>query len=400
MLFQRKKYIERIRPFMGKDIIKVVVGQRRVGKSYFLAQIRDELLATNPAIHALFINKELYEFDAIKDYHDLIAFVQSHEKQDSPCALFIDEIQEINNFEKALRHFQAKGVYDIYISGSNARIMSGELATFLSGRYVEIDMYSLSFPEFKSFHNLSATKETLQKYIKFGGLPYLLHLDLEESVVYDYLKSIHSSILLKDIVARHQIRNVAFLENLVKYLANNVGNLISAKKISDYLKSQRQSMSPNIVLNYLEYLRDAFFTHNVKRMDIVGKKLFEIGEKVYFQDIGLKHAVVPFRPDMIGHVLENLVFNHLKYLGYTVHIGHLYGKEIDFIATRADEKIYVQVAYLLADQEMIQREFGNLLAIKDNYRKIVVSFDEWSGGTYEGIEHQSILEFLSAEALE
>ncbi|MBN1480375.1 ATP-binding protein [candidate division KSB1 bacterium] len=383
---------------MGKDIIKVIVGQRRVGKSYFLSQIQDELLARTPSLHTISINKELYEFDQIKDYHDLISFVQRHEKNSASIALFIDEIQEIADFEKALRHFQAKGHYDIYISGSNAHLLSGELATFLGGRYVEIQMYSLSFPEFLQFHKLSATKETLQQYITFGGLPYLINLDLKESVVYDYLKSIHSSILLKDIVARHQIRNVSFLENLVKYLANNVGNLISAKKISDYLKSQRLSISPSIVLNYLEYLRAAFFTHNVKRLDIVGKKLFEIGEKIYFQDIGLKHAIVPYRPAMIGQVLENLVHNHLKYLDYTVHIGHLYDKEIDFIATRAEEKIYIQVAYLLADDATVQREFGSLLAIKDNYRKIVVSFDEWSSGTYEGVEHYSILDFLTSES--
>jgi len=395
MQLKRDKYLQRIRPFIAKDIIKVIVGQRRVGKSCFLRQVRDEIVAQNPAMNTIFINKELYEFDSIKDYHDLIAFVQKNERADERNTLFIDEIQDISNFEKALRHFQAKGNYDIYVSGSNARLLSGELATFLSGRYIEIPMFSLSFSEFIEFHQLESTKASLQRYIKFGGLPYLINLELDEIVVYDYLKSIYSSILLKDIVSRHHLRNVNFLENLVKYLAGNTGNLFSAKKISDYLKSQQLTISPSVVLNYLGFLRDAFFTHNVKRQDIIGKRLFEIGEKVYFQDIGLKHAIVPYRPDMIGGVMENLVHNHLKYLRYSVYVGFLSGKEIDFIAVRGDEKIYIQVAYLLADEAIIRREFGNLLAIKDNYRKMVVSADEWSGGSFEGIEHFSILEFLN-----
>ncbi len=395
---KRNAYLSRIRPFIGKDVIKVIVGQRRIGKSFFLMQIRDEILEQHAGMDVIFINKELYTFDDIKTYHDLIAYIRTHEKK-KPTALFIDEIQEIADFEKALRHFQASGGYDIYISGSNAGLLSGELATLLSGRYIEIPMYSLSFPEFLDFHHLSATKDSLHRYLKFGGLPYLIHLDLEETVVYDYLKSIYSSILLKDIVARHGIRHVNFLENLVKYLATHTGHLISAKKISDYLKSQRMSLSPNVVLNYLGFLRDAFFTHNVKRQDIVGKKIFEVGEKIYFQDIGLMHAIVPYRPDSIGRVLENLVHNHLKFLGYTVHCGKLGDREVDFIAMRADEKIYIQVAYLLSEEQTVQREFGNLLAIKDNYRKIMISFDEWFQGSYEGVEHRSAVEFLSNTAI-
>ena len=238
-------------------------------------------------------------------------------------------------------------------------------------------------------------KDSFFKFIKYGGLPYLINLQLEDNIVYDYLKNIYSTILFKDIVARYSIRNVSFLENLVKYIADNTGGMVSAKKISDFLKSQRINVSPNIVLNYLSYLVSAFFIFKVQRSEIAGKKIFEIGEKYYFEDLGLRHSIVGYKQQDIGKILENLVYIHLLISGYDVTVGKLGNREIDFVCERGQDKLYVQVAYLITDEKVNEREFGNLLAIKDNYPKIVVSMDEMIGNEYQGIRHVNIREFLN-----
>jgi predicted AAA+ superfamily ATPase len=391
----RLHYLKKVTPFIDKNLIKVVVGQRRVGKSYLLHQIMDAIKDRNSGANIIYINKELYEFDQINDYRDLMNYIETRKSPDSKNYIFIDEVQDIGDFEKALRSLQAEEGYDIYCTGSNAKMLSGDLATYLSGRYLEIKIYSLSWPEFLEFHQLENTVETLLTYIKYGGLPYLIHLDLNDSVVYDYLKNVYNTILLKDVVARHQIRNVAFLEKLIWFLADNTGNMLSAKRISDFLKSQRTNISPNIVLNYLSYLVSAFFIFRVPRSEIAGKKIFETGEKYYFEDLGLRHTVMTYQQRDINKVLENLVFNHLLISGWHVTVGQLGAKEIDFIGTRNDEKLYVQVAYLIPDDHAWEREFGNLLAIKDNFPKMVVSMDEVIGKSYEGIQHVHIREFLS-----
>jgi len=280
---KRKYYIEKIKAFFGKDIIKVIVGQRRVGKSYFLHQIKDEIQKIIEDVNIIYINKELYEFRSIIDYVDLMEYVNQRIIPSKKTALFIDEIQDIKDFEKALRSLQAEGIYDIYCSGSNANLLSGELATFLSGRYIEFKIYPLSYSEFLQFQNLNNSDLSFNKYLKFGGLPYLKNLELNEEIAYDYLRNIYKTILLKDVIARNNIRNVEFLQNLSEYISENTGNIISAKKISDYLKSQKINISNNIVLNYLIFLTNAFLINKVKRSEIGGKKIFEIGEKYYLQ---------------------------------------------------------------------------------------------------------------------
>jgi len=276
-------------------------------------------------------------------------------------------------------------------------LLSGELATYLSGRYVEIKVFCLSYIEFLDFHKLQDNSGTFLKYIKYGGLPYLINLKLEDDVVYDYLKNIYNTILFKDVVKRHRIRNIAFLERLTLYLADNAGSLVSAKKISDFLKSQKTNISPNVVLNYLSHLESAFFILKVRRSDIVGKKIFEIGEKYYFEDLGLRHTIIGYRQDDIGRILENLVFLHLKRSGYEITVGRIGEKEIDFACEKKGERLYVQVAYMITDQRIHDREFGNLLKIKDNFTKIVVSMDEMTGGTFKGIKHVNIRDFLIAD---
>jgi len=392
---RRQNYLKKISPYINKDLIKVIVGQRRVGKSYFLFQIMDKISKEMKNPNLIYINKELYEFDKIKDYRDLLDFINSKESNRVKNYIFIDEVQDILQFEKALRSLQAEGGYDTYCTGSNARLLSGELASYLSGRYIEIKIFSLSYPEFLYFHKLENNKDSFFKFIKYGGLPYLINLQLEDNIVYDYLKNVYSTILFKDIVARYSIRNVSFLENLVKYIADNTGGMVSAKKISDFLKSQRINISPNIVLNYLSYLVSAFFIFKVQRSEIAGKKIFEIGEKYYFEDLGLRHSIVGYKQQDIGKILENLVYMHLLISGYDVTVGKLGNREIDFFCEKGGDKLYVQVAYLITDEEVNEREFGNLLAIKDNYPKIVVSMDEMIGSEYQGIRHVNIRDFLS-----
>jgi hypothetical protein len=381
---------------MNKDVIKVLIGQRRVGKSYLLFQIMDELVKQGVSKSSmLYINKELHEFEPIRQYEDLLRYVKEAAKSQKITVLLIDEIQGIHQFEKALRDLQASGRYDIYCTGSNADLLSGELATYLSGRYIEVEVHSLSYPEFLIFHTLDNTEDSLMKYLKYGGLPYLINIDLNDVVVYDYLRSINNTILFKDVVARYGIRNVAFLERLVEYVADNTGSLVSGKKISDFLKSQKTNISPNIVLNYLSFLCNAFLIFKVSRSEIGGKRIFEINEKYYFQDTGLRHALVGYRPSDISKVLENIVYMHLRTSGYTVTVGQLGTKEIDFVCEKRGDRLYVQVAYLIPDEKAREREFGNLLQIRDNYPKFAISMDKMMVGGEKGIQHLHIMQFLN-----
>jgi len=391
---KREKYIKKIKPFIDKSVVKVLVGQRRVGKSFVLFQIIDEINKINKKANIIYINKESNDFQFLKDYNDLLKYIKEKEDKKNKNYVFIDEIQDIEKFELAIRDLALKDNFDIYITGSNSNIFSSELSTFLSGRYVEIEIKSLSFNEFLKFHNLEKNKESLFKYIKFGGMPYLVNLELSDGIVYEYLKNIYNSIVLKDIICRNDIRNVDFLNRLIEFLSDNIGNLISANKISDFLKSQKVEISINTILNYVNFLNQTFFIQKVKRQNIIGKKIFEVNEKYYFEDLGIKNSIFGYKEDDINKVLENLVYNHLKNLGYNVFIGVLENKEIDFVAFKNDKKVYVQVCYLLFNKETKDREFGNLLLIKDNYEKIVVSMDQITSD-YMGIKNINILDFLT-----
>jgi predicted AAA+ superfamily ATPase len=393
---ERPIYLQRIMPFAGKEIIKAVVGQRRVGKSYMLFQLMDKISSLDPEGRQIYINKELHEFASIRAGEDLISYVEKRRDPNSKTYLFIDELQEIEGFESALRHFQAEGGFDVYVTGSNAKLLSGELATYLSGRYVEFKVYGLTYPEFVEFHDLAKGRNSLESYMKFGGLPYLMHLDLKESIVFDYLRNICDAILLKDVVARFNVRNVPFLQRLARFLADNVGSLVTARKIGNYLKSQKVKVSNNLVLDYLSYLATAFLVFRVNRLDIGGRKIFEIGEKIYFEDLGIRHALVGFRPMDINKILENMVYMHLRAAGYEIMVGKTGEREIDFVCEKNGERLYVQVAYLLADEKVRQREFGNLLAVSDNYPKFVVSMDELPEGTYRGVRHVHVLDFMNS----
>lgn len=380
---------------MYQNIIKVLVGQRRVGKSVLLTQIMELIQKEKSDANIVFINKEDLNFEHIQTYKDLTDYAEKNKNQGVDNFLFIDEIQDIEGFEKALRHFQTKNEWDIYITGSNAKLLSGELATFISGRYVEIKVFTLSYTEFLYFHELPDTNESLNKYIRYGGLPYLIHLALKDDVVFDYLKNIYAAILYKDIITRHNIRNVGFLDKLILFIADNTGSILSAKSIIDFLKSQKITISHNVILDYLDYLCNAFFLFKVKRNDLKGKKILEFGEKYYFEDLGIRNAISGYKNEDINKILENVVFIHLLVNGFNITVGKLQDKEIDFIAEKANQRIYVQVALTIPDNKVKEREFGNLLKIKDNYRKIVVTMDEIQIDSYQGIEHIHLRKFLT-----
>ena len=392
---KREYYIKKIEPFIDKNLIKVIIGQRRVGKSYLLLQLIDFVQQKNQKSNIIFIDKEKYDFDKINTYSDLIKYCESKIIQNRKNYIFIDEIQDIENFEKALRHFYSMPNIDLYCTGSNAKLLSGELATYLSGRYIEIKVYSLTYNEFLTFHKLENNISNLNKYLRIGGLPYIINLKPDEGIIFEYLKNIYSTIIYKDIITRYKIRNHSFLESLVKYLASNTGNLISAKKISDFLKSQNIKIFPQTVIDYLIYLQNAFLIFKVARTDIRGKKIFETNEKYYFEDIGLKNVIAGTYNFQINQVIENVVYNHLLILDYKINVGITGNKEIDFICNKQGKKMYVQVTYLLSDQKVIDREFGNLSEIKDNYPKYVISLDEYAPDNIDGIKHVHLRDFLT-----
>lgn len=393
---KRPLYIDKIKPFIGKQIIKVLTGQRRVGKSYILLQLIDEIKLLHPDANIIYINIEINEFALLKTHAGLYQYVIEKIDPNVQNFLFVDEIQEVTSFELCLRSLLAESKCDIFCTGSNAQMLSGELATSLSGRYIQFPVYSLSFAEFLVFHNLPNVNESLITYLKLGGMPFLIHTGLDSAVATEYLRSVNSTILLKDVVARENIRNVSFLENLTAFLADNTGSLLSATNISKYLKSQKQVVPIQTILNYLRSLTNAYYVHKVQRAEVKGMKIFEIGEKYYFEDLGLRNAIRHFdyRSD-INKLMENVVYLHLRRNDYTVYVGQLSNKEIDFMAEKNGNRMYVQVAYMLVDQSTINREFGNLESITDQYPKYVVTMDEISSGTnYKGIRQIHLRDFL------
>ena len=396
-IYQRDSYIGRIKPFMRTNTVKVMIGHRRVGKSYILYQLINLIRDEERDANIIYINKEDLEFEFITNYRDLYDYVKERISDEHRNYIFVDEIQEIADFRLAIRSLALDENNDIYITGSNSEMFSSDLANELGGRYVEFKIFSLSYLEFLQFHQLPNDDNSLEKYIHFGGLPYLINLPLEEYVAMEYINSIYSTIVLRDVVQRKNIRNTAFLEQLIRFLANNVGSLFSSKSISDFLKSQNVKIAPGQVSEYADALAEAFIVHRLGRYDIAGKKFFERGEKYFFENMGISNAISGYKPQDKAKRLENVVCNHLMTCGYDVKVGALATEEIDFVCTRNGETLYVQVAIELSRPETIEREFGNLLKIKDNYPKIVVSGERSFENSYDGVEHVYIRDFLSSE---
>jgi predicted AAA+ superfamily ATPase len=399
-ILNRENYLERIAVWIDKPVIKIIIGQRRVGKSMFMIQVMEHIRNSNPEANCIYINTENEEYQHIKNYETLQKEVNTRLKKGVKNYLFIDEIQDISEFERALRSYLSKNECDIFITGSNSQLMSGELATFLSGRYVEFKIHPLSFTEFCFFHNLPNDNDTLLKYFRYGGMPFLRHLPLEDYTVNEYLQSIYNTILLRDIAERYDVRNIHLLKNLSRFIADSSGTIFSSLSISNYFKSINLLISPKTILDYAGYLLNSFIINQVERYNLIGKKVLTSGGKIYFEDFGLRNAIVNgFKLTDIQKILENAVYLHLVRNNYKVFVGQMRDKEIDFIAERSNEKCYIQVAYKLQLDKTIDREFGNLLNIKDNFPKMVITMDELAGVDYQGIKHIHILDFLQQKSI-
>lgn len=392
----RQAYIDKIEKYLGKETIIVLVGQRRVGKSYMMKTVRAQK-ASNPDNNIIYIDKEKREFDCIRNYQDLNQYIDEHFVASKHNYILIDEIQDITEFERSIRSFRTEPNTDIIITGSNAKMLSNELSTLIGGRYKEIYIQSLSYEEFLVFHQLPDNDDSLAKYIQYGGLPGLAKIGLEEDDAREYQMDIFHTVLLKDVIMRNRIRNVPFLENLVRFLADNTGKLISANSIAKYMKSQGESITSTVIINYISFLCEAYILHKVNRFDIHGKRIFETNDKFYFEDNGIRNALAGgTREGDIEKVIENIIYQHLIRLGYQVYVGQLQAGEIDFVCTKPDgQRIYVQASYIIADMATREREFGNLRAINDNYPKYVISMTPLlTRNDDNGITHLHLRKFL------
>ena len=393
---RRQTYIDKIEKYLGKETIIVLVGQRRVGKSCILKMVRDDKMADSDN-NVIYIDKEKWQFDAIQTYQDLNEYIEKHWDNAKHNYILIDEVQDIKEFERSVRSFRTEPNTDIIITGSNARMLSNELSTLIGGRYKEIYIQSLSYNEFLEFHSLADNDESLSLYIQYGGMPGLTKIGLEEDDAREYQTDIYHTVLLKDVIMKNQIRNVPFLENLVRFMADNIGKLISANSIAKYMKSQGESITSTLVINYISFLCQAYILHRVNRYDIHGKRIFENNDKFYFDDNGMRNAIAGgTREGDIEKVIENIIYEHLIRLGYQVYVGQLQAGEIDFVCTKPEgQRVYVQASYIIAEQATREREFGNLRSIKDNYPKYVISMTPLlTKNDDDGITHIHLRKFL------
>lgn len=401
-MIQRELYLSRIRPFIGTELVKVLTGIRRSGKSVMLELIQQELIDCGVSEKQLIC----ISFENMSNAH--LCFAEALHKEviqrtagtNHKIYLFFDEIQEVVDWERCINSFRVELDCDIYITGSNAKLLSGELATYLAGRYVEFVIYPFSFGEFSELYNTlfpdSDTRTIFMRYLTSGGMPYLRNLSYAEEPSHQYLQDLYSSVVLKDIVKRNSIRDVDLLERIIAYMIANVGTTFSATALSKYFKSEGRSVATETILNYIKACEDAFLFYRVRRQDLQGKKILTVNEKYYIADHGIREAIFGGNTKDINLVFENIVFMELLRRGYTVTVGKIEEKEIDFIAKKQGQKLYVQVAYLLASEETIQREFNVFDKVRDNFPKYVVSYDEFNMSR-NGIKHMNICDFLLSE---
>ena len=401
-MIRRELYMNRIRPFIGKDLVKVMTGIRRCGKSVMLQLIQEELLSSGiPKSNIICFN-----FEDMRNVHLCTAeslhgeIAKRTEGLDGKTYFFLDEIQEVDNWERCVNSLRVEMDCDIYITGSNARLLSGELATVLAGRYVEIVIYPFSLSEFTQLYRTvmpNAGMETVfRQYLTLGGMPYLANLGFEKEPCMQYLTEIYHSIMLNDIVRRNRIRDVDLLTRIINYVIANTGSTFSSPSIVRFLKSEHRSASPETVLNYLQYGADAHLFYRANRQDLTGKQILSTNEKYYMADHGIREAVVGGNQKDINLILENIIYMELRRRGYQVTVGKSGTREIDFIGQKQERRLYIQVAYLLATQETIEREFGIYRTVPDNYPKYVVSMDELDFSR-DGIIHRNIRDFLMVE---
>ena len=400
-MIQREQYMSQIRDFIDRPVIKVLTGMRRSGKSALLELTKEELLKRGISKkNIIYINLESLRYERLKEYHALYEEITNCvEQTDGRVYILLDEIQEVHGWEQAINSLRVDFDCDIYITGSNAKLLSGELATLLAGRYVEIRVFPLDFSEYLDFasQNLEEVNLTKQEhfanFLRFGGLPGIHQMKWDENRIMQYLMDIYNSVLLKDVIARNNIRDTALLEGIVKYIMDNVGNIFSAKTICDFLKNQGRKLSTETVYNYLRALESAFLIHKVQRFDIKGKKILETQEKYYLCDLGIRHAVLGYRNNDIAGLLENIIYLELLRRGYTVTIGKQGVTEVDFVADKQENRIYIQVCYVLTEDNT-NREFAPLEAISDNYEKVVITMDSIFSFNRGGIRQKNVVDFL------
>lgn len=401
-MIERELYMKRIRPFIDTDLIKVMTGIRRSGKSVMLELVRRELMKRGrKAENFLCFNFEKMGLEHLRTARSLYdEIINAYKNINGKLYLFLDEIQEVQDWERCINSLRVDIDCDIYITGSNAKLLSGELATYLAGRYVEFVIYPFSFSEFMQLYGNdfqeASESECFEKYLRFGGMPYLSNLKYEEEPARMYLEELYNSVVLKDIVKRNMIRDVDLLEKINTYVIANIGTNFSANSVSKYFKSEHRTIAPETVLNYLKYSLNAYLFYQVKREDIQGKQILSSNEKYYMADHGIREAVFGGNQKNINLILENIVFMELLRRGYKVNVGKVKEKEVDFVANRQGEKIYVQVTYIMATEDTLEREFGSLEEIRDNYPKYVVSLDEFDFSR-NGIKHLNIRKFLLSE---
>ena len=398
-MIKRETYMNRIRPFIGNDLVKVLTGIRRSGKSVMLDFIQDELVERGVSCQQMislnFENMSNAHLCTAEALHGEI--MRRASQIEGKVYLFFDEIQEVAAWEKCINSFRVEMDCDIYITGSNAKLLSGELATYLAGRYVEFVIYPFSFREFMELYRTifptADTRECFSRYLTAGGMPYLSNLRYDEAASRQYLRDLFNSVELKDIVKRTGIRDVDMLERIITYITANIGTTFSSTAISRYLKSEGRPISPETVLNHIKACTDAFLFYQVKRQDLRGKKILAVNEKYYVADHGIREAVSAGNLKDINLVLENIVYMELMRRGYTVTVGRIADKEIDFVCEDKGNKLYVQVSYLLASEDTVRREFGSFAGIRDNFPKYVVTLDEFDMSR-DGIKHRNIRDFL------
>ncbi|MFO7782782.1 MAG: ATP-binding protein [Spirochaetia bacterium] len=394
----RPAYLRRIIPFFDKPLIKVLTGMRRVGKSslirLLIRYLQDQGVSESRIIY---INKESMDWDFIRDATELYQYVMARIKDGARKPyLFVDEIQEIPNWERVVNSLLADGRADITITGSNAELLSSELATLISGRYIEFSVLPLTYGEFLAFRGggTGDTPEEFRRYLRYGGLPGIHTLELSDETVFPFLNALYNTIVLKDVVSRHRIQDPSQLDRIVRFVFDNAGNITTAKRIADFLKNQRVTASVDKVLHYLGCLEQAFLIRKVLRYDIKGLRHLELYEKYYAGDVGLRHGFIGYRDGDISGVIENIVFLELLHRGYRVSIGRLDDREIDFIAERQEQRLYIQVCLTLETAETQEREFSVLERIPDNHPKIVLSLDEYQQISRGGIANQNLREWL------
>lgn len=400
-MLKRDEYIKQIVPFIDKDVIKVLTGIRRSGKSVMLKLLMEEL--KNRGINEnqfIYINFENLKYRNLKNYERLYDFILNKvDDKYKSYYIFLDEIQEVEEWERCVNSLRVDEDFnfDIYITGSNAKLLSGELSTYLSGRYIEFVVYPFSFKEFfeimKEKNKEIDLKEAFQKYVKFGGMPFLHNLDYNFEASMQYLQDLYASIILKDITQRNNIRDTDLLERIINYVIMNIGNTFSATSISKFFKSENRKVATETILNYIKACEEAFLVYRVARNDLLGKKILNVNEKYYIADHGIREAIMENNQKNINQVLENIVYFEMLRRGYNIKIGKVDNLEVDFVCKKNDETIYIQVSYLLASEDTKEREFSVLENIKDNYPKYVLSMDEFDMSR-NGIKHVNLIEFL------